>query len=148
MTLSGCQPTLSVLYVPDYTPAQTRINATMHLTKVLENIFPQYRVSLAVATGPFEDIEGTSAHFDGDSLKGKTKAKQVAAIRNDYQVKIASLARNVSYHAPKLVVGHGQGGLISLGFGRPYLLELALQTRNVQRAEAPVSYTHLRAHET
>ena len=76
-----------------------------------------------------------SSHFDGGSLAGKSKIKQQAAIRVDYLVSIAKLARAVSYHNPKLVIGLGQGALVALGFARPYVLELVLQTRNVQQRQ-------------
>ena len=70
------------------------------------------------------------------SLVGKNKAKQVLTIRTDYQVSIAKLCRSLCYHQPKLIIAHGQGALIALGLARPYVLELSLQTRNVQRQEA------------
>ena len=66
----------------------------------------------------------------------RDKVKQIAQIRTDFQVSIAKLSRNVCYHGPKLIIGEGQGALIALGFARPYVLELSLQTRNVQRQEA------------
>ena len=113
MASAGVTPTLQVLYVPDYITPQNRINATIKLAKELENVFPHFIISLAVAEGSFEDIEGTRAHFDGGSLNQKTLAKKIAAFRVDFQVAVAHLARAVCYHTPK-----------------------------------PVSYTHLRAHET
>ena len=125
-----------MLYVPDYVLPQIRINATIQLGKMLENCFPQYLISLAVSEGPFEDIVGTTSHFDGDALQGRTKTKQVATVRNDFQTSVVKLGRSAVYHSPKLIIGHGQGALIAFGFARPYVLELSLQTRNVQRAEA------------
>ena len=62
--------------------------------------------------------------------------KIIAKIRTDFQVSIAKLSRNVCYHKPKLIIGEGQGALIAYGFGRPYVMEVSLQTRNVQRQEA------------
>ena len=109
MSMSGVSPKLSVLYVPDYVIPSCRITATTRLARELDRLFPAYSVALAIAEGPFEDDEGTSGHFDGSSVHGKTKAKQTAGLRNDLHVSIAKLARAVYLHTPKLIIGHGQG---------------------------------------
>lgn len=135
MASAGVYPTLQVLYVPDYVPAGARSLATRRVAKKLEESFPDYRIALAVSEGPFEDSEGTSSHFDGDILKLQ-KQKMIAKIRTDFQVSIAKLCRNACYHSPKLIIGEGQGALICYDFAKPFVMELSLQTRNVQKQEA------------
>lgn len=88
-----------------------------------------------MSEGRFQDDDGHSAHFDGDTFKQK-ETDEVKRLRVDFHVAIAQLARNVGYHAPKLIVGQGQAALIALGYARPYFLERLLQTRNVQVREA------------
>ena len=37
---------------------------------------------------------------------------------------------------PKIIIGHGQGALVALGVGMPFVMALSLQTISVQRPEA------------
>ena len=49
---------------------------------------------------------------------------------------VVELACHAAMHAPKIVMGDGQGALIAIGYGIPGVLEAALGTRTVQRQEA------------
>ena len=96
---------------------------------------PGYEVNLAISEGPFEDDDGDSMHLDLKSLQLRKEVKQLAALTVDVHSAAVKLARNASLHMPDLIVDHGQGGLVAAAFSRPTVLERALQTRNVQRAE-------------
>ena len=72
----------------------------------------------------------------GKPAKEGRKAPQIASLIVDLHCFAVKLARHAAMHAPKIVIGDGQGALIAIGYGIPGVLESALGTRNVQRQEA------------
>ena len=116
MTIAGVSPTLSIIYVPDYVHPTERIAATVAVTAQMERLFPQFTISLAVAEGPFEDTSGISSHFDGATLHGKPRKKQVAGFRVDYQAAMAKLCRHLCNHAPRNLDWSWSGGDCMLWF--------------------------------
>ena len=81
----------------------------------------RYEVSIAIAEGPFEDVDGTSTHF-GEIVLGKASKAQVFkrelhSIRVDLHISVIKLAREVVRHTPKLIVGLGQGALVAIAEG-------------------------------
>ena len=49
---------------------------------------------------------------------------------------VIKLGRHAAMHSPKIIIGEGQGALVAIGYGQPGVLETAMASRNVQRAEA------------
>ena len=108
MAQAGVQPSLKVLYVPDYvTPAQ-RLITTQQLRDKLGKLIPDHDISLALAEGPFEDSDGVGAHFEAGALGGPEK-KQLSNLRRDFHTSVLKLARHAALHKPAIVYGDGQG---------------------------------------
>ena len=67
----------------------------------------------------------------------RSVAKQVAALKVDLHVSVVKLARHAALHRPRLIFGHGQGGVVAAVYGHPGCLEQVLASRNVQPVELP-----------
>ena len=60
-----------------------------------------------------------------------TQQRLILSLKRDYMTGLATAARALVSHKPRLVVGDGQGALIALGLSSPLVLEACLATRNV-----------------
>jgi hypothetical protein len=134
-SVAGVPIKLKILYCPDYVQPSMRITISSRLYQEFSRLLPSYEIQLALAEGPFEDDDGIGAHFDKDALKGYPVNKRILATKVDFHSSVVKLARHATLHQPKIIFGDGQGALIAMGLSRPFLLEQALSTRNVQRRE-------------
>ena len=136
MAAAGAQPSLKVLYVPDYVAMSLRVTTTSLLYRELTRQLPSWNVQLALAEGPFEDDSGVGAHFDKDSVSGHPPSKAVGRTTVDLHSSVIKLARHAMMHQPKMIIGEGQGALVAAAYAKPLCLEQSMMTRNVQPEEA------------
>ena len=64
-----------------------------------------------------------------------SEAKLVLSTRKDALTSVAKLARDVDLYRPEVLIGEGQGGIITLAYSKAWGLEVAMQARNLQLAE-------------
>ena len=132
---AGINLQLKVLYVPDYVSPETRMAASSYAMRELSYLVPRYDLKMALAAGPMEDTEGRATYFDKDVFACKAAHKHPGRLARDLLTGVASLARAVRLHKPALILGEGQGALISIAYSKPQVMEKALYMRNVQLNE-------------
>ena len=123
-----------VLVVMDYQRHKEGNAVLADAGRLFEHALPGIKVQLRACYGPFEDDEGCCSHFDGAAgrLSGGKKIKR---LRVDLLTSCAKVLREIGSFLPDLVVGFGQGGVISALLRWPLVTEVTLQARNLQVKE-------------
>ena len=104
---------------------------------MLRAAFPECDVKVVVGEPPFEDLEGNGCHFEKQGKQKLSGRKLANATRVDLLTSLATLLREVAWHGPSIVVGTGQGGIVTLAAASPVVVEAVLLPRNVHISEAP-----------
>ena len=125
---------VKVLVVMDYARQERSNLALGALARQLERALPGGSIQLRACYGPFEDDEGLASHFDG-AVGRLTGPKKVKRMRVDTLTSCAKVLRDAASFLPDLVVGFGQGAVISALVRWPLMVEVTLQARNLQNKE-------------
>ena len=76
------------------------------------------------------------ATFEKQGKQKLSGRKLANATRVDLLTSLATLLREVARHGPSIVVGTGQGGIVTLAAASPVVVEAVLLARNVHISEA------------
>ena len=106
----------------DYAHQEKSNLALGALARQLARVLLGTSIQLRASYGPFQDGEGLASHFDG------------AAGRRHPDI-MRKGVRDAASFLPDLVVGFGQGAVISALVRWPLMAEVTLQARNLQNKE-------------
>ena len=130
------KPTVVVLYAASYMDQHELVVHGQKLHRELELLLPACTIRLITVEGPFEDDLGNGSQFDSAALAGLVGNKLNKAFRVDLLTSCAKLLRGIVKHHPDLLIGKGQGAVIASCIRLPMIMEVVLQSQNIQRDEA------------
>lgn len=136
MAISGVSPTVTVLHVCDYLDVQALWTQIRWLHGEVAKLLPGWKIVVFDSLGPFEDDDGSGAHFDGETKRRLKDEKLIKATRVDLFTSCLKVLRDVARHGPDFLYGEGQGAFVAAALRMPLVLETVLQARHVQRREA------------
>ena len=123
---AGRVSTLTALLLPDHSCSRQRRLDVAEAERELRLAAPEVRFHSKVHTPPLPDGSGGFFYaLPPKSLKD-VSAKAVSAVRRDLMTSIVAVGRELAVSWPRVVLGHGQGGLVALFVAFPRLLECAL----------------------
>lgn len=117
-----------VLLVMDY--ARDTNKVLTETRKMIERALPGSSVDLRASFGPFEDDEGIASHFDG-AVGRPCGPKRVKRIRVDLLTSCAKVLRDSAAFLPDLVIGFGQGAVVSALIRWPLVVQVYVRAAKV-----------------
>ena len=139
---AGRSSALAALLLPDYSSGRQRQADLAEAGKELQLAAPAVRFSLKLHIPPLPDGSGGFFYVAPPKVLKDVGPKAVSAVRRDLMTAIVAVGRELVSASPRVVLGHGQGGLVAALVAFPRILESALaivyarEPEGVQIAEA------------
>ena len=97
--------------------------------------YPWLEFAVSPAEPPIPDPSGNRMYFEPVPPQAAPERKR-KLLRRDLLTSIAAAARAIAKAQPEVVLGQGQGAVVSAALARPRMLEVALASKTVSPEEA------------
>jgi len=112
--------------LPDHSCGRQRQADLAEAEKELQLAAPAVRFHLKLHTPPLPDGNGGFLYALPPKALKDSGPRAVSAVRRDLMTSIVAVGRELVVSWPRVVLGHGQGGLVAVLAAFPRILECAL----------------------